>query len=110
MAEYLSNRRVEKAIALQADRRCRSQDPRLLDCLQFSDEAQIIVRDTELRQQIGFVSRRRGEEVIKNLEKLRNNLAHAQDIVSLDWETIVGFSENLETVIQLGIEVDQPPT
>ena len=73
-----------------------------MDCLQFSDKAQIIVRDTELRQQIGFVSRRRGEEVIKNLEKLRNNLAHAQDIVSLDWETIVGISENLETVIRIG--------
>jgi len=27
---------------------------------------------------------------------LRNNLAHAQGIVSLDWETIVVISENIE--------------
>ena len=100
--KYLSNRRLDKASALQAERQRRNQDPRLLDCLQFSDKAQIIVRDAELRQQIGFASRRRGEEVIKNLEKLRNNLAHAQDIVPLDWETIVGISENLETVIRIG--------
>jgi hypothetical protein len=99
---YLSERRLEKASALQAERQRRKQNPNLLDCLQFSDKAQIIVRDNELREQIGFASRRRGDEVIKDLEKLRNNLAHAQDIVSLDWETIVGISENLETVIRIG--------
>jgi hypothetical protein len=32
---------------------------------------------------------------------LRNNLAHAQDIVSLDWRTIVNLSENLEAVIDI---------
>ena len=99
--KYLSNRRLEKALALQAERQRRNQDPRLLDCLQFSDKAQILVRDETLRIQIGFASRRRGEETIKSLEKLRNNLAHAQDIVALDWETIVNLSENLETVIEI---------
>ncbi len=99
--KYLSNRRLEKALALQAERQRRNQDPRLLDCLQFSDKAQILVRDEPLRNQIGFASRRRGEETIKSLEKLRNNLAHAQDIVALDWETIVNLSKNLETVIEI---------
>lgn len=99
--KYLSNRRLEKALALQVERQRRKQDPRLLDCLQFSDKAQILVRDETLRNQIGFTSRRRGDEAIKNLEKLRNNLAHAQDIVTLDWETIVALSENLETVIRI---------
>jgi len=106
--QYLSNQRIEKALALQTERQRRNQDPRLLDCLQFSDKAQIVVRDEVLRDQIGFASRRRGDEVIKNLEKLRNNLAHAQDIVSLDWQTIVSLSENLETVIQISTGADQP--
>jgi CBS domain-containing protein len=101
--KYLSNSRLEKAIALQAERRRRNQDPDLIDCLQFSDKGQIIIRDENLRKQIGFASRRRGSEAIKNLEKLRNNLAHAQDIVSLDWETIVSISENLETVVRIGL-------
>ena len=99
--KYLSTNRLEKAISFREERQRRNQDPRLLDCLQFSDKAQILVRDEFLRDQIGFASRRRGEETIKNLEKLRNNLAHAQDIVELDWETIVGLSENLETVIEI---------
>jgi hypothetical protein len=98
---YLSPRRLEKAAVLQEERRRRNQDPRKLDCLQFSDKAQIVLRDEQLRQQAGFRSRRRGEQTIKDLEKLRNNLAHSQDIVSLDWGTIVNLSENLEAVIEI---------
>ncbi len=101
---YLSSSRLEKAAELQGERRRRKQDPGLLDCLQFSDKAQIVVRDEQLRGQIGFASRRQAEQAIKNLQKLRNNLAHAQDIVSLDWRTIVNLSENLEEVIQIVTE------
>jgi CBS domain-containing protein len=101
--KYLSNSRLEKAASLQTERRRRNQDPHLLDCLQFSDKGQIIIRDENLRNQIGFASRRRGSEAVKNLGKLRNNLAHAQDIVSLDWETIVTISENLEAVVRIGL-------
>lgn len=99
--QYLSNNRLEKAAALQQERQRRKQDPQLLACLQFSDKAQIVIRDEQLRQQIGFQYRRQAEQAIKNLEKLRNNLAHAQDIVSLDWRTIVNLSENLEAVIEI---------
>jgi len=98
---YISPLRLEKAAVLQEERRRRNQDPRKLDCLQFSDKAQIVLRDEQLRQQAGFRSRRRGEQTIKDLEKLRNNLAHSQDIVSLDWGTIVNLSENLEAVIEI---------
>ena len=99
---YLSPGRVEKARVLQSERRRRYQEASLLKCLQFSDKAQIIVRDENLRQQAGIVSRHRGDEVIKSLERLRNNLAHAQDIVAFDWETIVSMAQNLERVIELG--------
>lgn len=99
--QYLSASRLQKAIELQQERQRREQYPRLLDCLQFSDKAQIVVRDEQLRSQIGFASRRRGEQVIKDLQKLRNNLAHSQDIVTFDWEIIVGLVENLETVLQI---------
>ena len=99
--QYLSDKRLEKATALQQERQRRKQEPHLLDCLQFSDKAQIVIRDEQLREQIGFQSRRQAEQAIKNLEKLRNNLAHAQDIVSLDWKTIVNLSTNLKTVIEI---------
>ena len=39
------------------------------------------------------------DESIKMLEKLRNNLAHSQDIIADDWETIVALSSNFEDVL-----------
>ena len=41
------------------------------------------------------------DEVVKSFETLRNNLAHSQDIVAFDWDTIVGLANNLERVIEL---------
>jgi hypothetical protein len=101
-SRYLSAARLAKAQELLAERQRRGQNPRLLDCLQFSDKAQIAVRDEALRQRAGFASRRRGDETIKHLEALRNNLAHAQDIVSFDWDMIVTLADNLDRVASLG--------
>jgi hypothetical protein len=87
--QYLSPGRVQKAQDLLAERRRRNQALELVDCLQFSDKGQIIARNEGIRQQTVFASRSQAEEVVKSLEQLRNNLAHAQDIVTTDWATIV---------------------
>lgn len=97
--QYLSPSRVEKARQLQTERQRRNLDVHLVDCLQFADKGQIVVRNETLREQAGFASRRRGDEVIKRLERLRNNLAHAQDLVSTDWEVIVAIVDNLGRLI-----------
>ena len=97
--KYVSDSRLEKAKALLAERERRNQDLDLLDCLQFSDKGQIVLRDETLRKKTGFKSRRRGEETVKRLEALRNNLAHSQDIISADWETIVSLTENMDMVL-----------
>ena len=99
--ERVSEARLEKARALLEERSRRNQELGLMDCLQFSDKGQICVRDEQLRKQVGFVSRRRGEETIKAVEALRNSLAHSQDILARDWETIVGLSENLDKVVAI---------
>lgn len=87
--KFLSEARLDKAQALLAERRRRNQALRLFDCLQFSDKGQIIARNEEIRKLTIFPSRRQAEEAVKKLEQLRNNLAHAQDILASDWETIV---------------------
>jgi hypothetical protein len=99
--ERVSDKRLEKAKALLEERQRRNQELGLMDCLQFSDKGQIVVRDEQLRNQVGFVSRRRGEETIKAVEALRNSLAHSQDILARDWETIVALSENLDRVLAI---------
>jgi hypothetical protein len=100
-AKYLSPARLEKAREMLDERRRRDQSPTLLDCLQFSDKGHIVARDSSLRERAGFPSRRRAEEVVKRLEKLRNDLAHAQDIIDSDLDTIVALAENLPKVMDL---------
>ena len=72
----------------------------LIHCLQFSDKGQIVARNEEIRNLTRFTSRRQMEEAIKALESLRNNLAHSQDILSSDWDTIVMLCRDLEGVIE----------
>ncbi|MHB8952090.1 MAG: hypothetical protein ACYC4U_03865 [Pirellulaceae bacterium] len=97
--EYLSEARLRKAEALLEERKRRNQDLALMDCLQISDKGQIIARHEELRRLTHMQSRREAEQAIKMLESLRNNLAHSQDILSTDWQTIVGLCRDIERVI-----------
>lgn len=94
--QCLSEGRLQKAQALLEERKRRNQDLGLLDCLQFSDRGQIVLRNEELRKRAGFVSRSRGEQTVKELEALRNNLAHSQDIITCDWDIIVKLIEHLD--------------
>jgi hypothetical protein len=94
--QCLSPGRLDKAQSLLDERQRRNQDVDLLDCLQFSDRGQIVLRNEALRTRAGFVSRSRGEQTVSQLEALRNNLAHSQDIIASDWETIVKLTENLD--------------
>jgi len=95
--QYLSDGRLQKAAALLEERRRRNHDLDLLDCLQFSDRGQIVLRNEELRNLAGFRSRSRGEQTVKELEALRNNLAHSQDIITSDWDIIVKLTEYLDS-------------
>jgi hypothetical protein len=91
--QFLSEARLQKAEALLAERKRRNQELELLDCLQFSDKGQIVARNESIRNSTVFPSRRQAEETIKQLEQLRNNLAHSQDILATDWDTIIRLCE-----------------
>ena len=95
----LSPGRLQKAEALLAERSRRNQSLGLLDCLQFSDKCQVIAKSERLRSRTRFDSRRQIEQTAKQLEKLRNSLAHAQDIIASDWEAIVNLSENMDHLL-----------
>ena len=98
--QYLSEGRLAKAKDLLAERTRRNQQIDMLDCLQFGDKGQIIARCEAIRALTRFESRRQIEQAFKGLERLRNNLAHAQDIITGDWEIIVRLSENLDRVVE----------
>jgi len=84
----VSEGRLEKARQLQNERERRGLPADLLDCLQFSDKLRIAMQDQAFMEATGFGSVAAAKKVIKDLESLRNNLAHGQDVTSHDWPQI----------------------
>ena len=95
----LSRSRLSKAQDLLEERRRRKQHCDLLDCLQFSDKARIIIEDPEKLAELGLRSKRIAKQLSKELESLRNNLAHAQDIVTHDWPQIARMAKRFEKML-----------
>ncbi len=97
--EDFSASRLAKAEELQQERLRRNSPAELLDCLQFSDKGQILLRDPEFLQAAKLPSRREGKKALKELESLRNNLAHSQAIVPDNWQRIAIFTGRLELLL-----------
>jgi hypothetical protein len=91
----LSEGRLAKARELREERRRRGQATDLLSCLQISDKAEVLASEPEERALLGFTTSKSAKRVIAEIASLRNNLAHATDIVSHDWPQIVRISRRL---------------
>ncbi len=92
----ITEKRLELALNMQQERERRGQKSTLLECLQFSDKAKILISKQETLEEIGLGSRTNARKVIKEIESLRNNLSHAQDIVTYDWAQIVRITQRLQ--------------
>lgn len=92
----VSAARLAKAESLVAERQRRKLAATLLGCLQLSDKGQILMKDPLLRSETVYTSKESGERDVRRLEALRNDLAHAQDVVPDHWSAIVGLASRLE--------------
>jgi hypothetical protein len=97
----ITGERLQRAKEMQRERQRRGQHSDLLDCLQLGDKGRILISRDETLHRLGLDSRRAAKKVIRELESLRNNLAHAQDIITYDWAQIVRLTSRLEeTLVQ----------
>ena len=94
--DVISQGRLEKAKSIQAERQRRNVNCALIDCLQFSDKGQILIEDPEAMKRLGFKTKRVAKKAMRELESLRNHLAHAQDIVEHDWAQIARLSIRMQ--------------
>ena len=99
--ELVSEARLKKAQELQAERARRNQPVTLLDCLQLSDKGQLFGRSDELRTRHWNRSRREINKVVKEIESLRNNLAHSQPFIEENWDVIVRLSVTLDRLLEI---------
>jgi len=99
--ELLSEGRIRRARSLKAERRRRGHHVDLVSCLQFGDKGWALFKDPEAREQFGLASRTAAREAMRNLEALRNALAHSQPIVADHWENIHRFTSALDVILEL---------
>ncbi|MHC4079991.1 MAG: hypothetical protein ACYSU2_01590, partial [Planctomycetota bacterium] len=99
--EFLTDNRLQRAERFQAERRRRNESLDLISCLALADKGQVLSKAPEIREQLGMESRSAAREAVRNMEQLRNSLAHAHDIVTGSWQTIVNLSVHVDNVLGL---------
>jgi hypothetical protein len=101
--------RLEKAQAMLNDRKRRNEAIDLADCLQFADKRTIILQNEHVWRGFGFLRKREAEDYFEKLEELRNELAHAQDIISGRWPGLVSLAKRAEKVLGICEELEAEP-
>jgi hypothetical protein len=96
----LSQQRMDKARQLLAERERRKEKCHLIDCLQLADKIEILIADPSELAAIGIPSQSLARRVGKQIESLRNNLAHAQSFVEQDWPQIVRLTRRIHKMSQ----------
>jgi hypothetical protein len=102
--DRISAQRLEIARRLQDERSRRGHQVDLVDCLQYGDKGWILSYDEDFRNALGQQSRNEARRAVKEMEDLRNNLAHSQEIIPHGWQRIViacsRLEHNLETIAE----------
>jgi hypothetical protein len=99
----LSEGRVKAAKKLFTERQRRNEEASVADCsdcLQICDKAQIMLKDRELSALMNFPSRSAGIRFFEALESLRNELAHANDILKGRWPELADLVWEAETLLR----------
>jgi hypothetical protein len=91
----VSPARLAKARELHAERLRRGHHCQLLDCLQYGDKLRLLLEDPAALAEFGFETKGAAKRISKDMESLRNGLAHAQDIVAHDWPQIVRLASRV---------------
>jgi hypothetical protein len=103
---HLSEARLARALALQAERNRRRESLTLVDCLSFGDKWWILSKHEPFRETVGWRSRGEARERMKELETLRNQLAHGHDVVATSLPTIVRIASRLDEILAVAAGLD----
>jgi hypothetical protein len=94
----ISEPRLEKARQLRGERDRRKDYCELVDCLQMADKIDILTSEPEELAILGIGSGGAAKRVGKQIESLRNRLAHAQGFVEQDWPQIVRLARRVQDI------------
>ena len=99
--KQLHQNRIESAKKIFNQRKNNNEALDLVDCIQFSDKRDLLMRKNEIWSDMGFTSKTAFRKFFTNAEQLRNKLAHAQEIdTGSSWPEIIGLVIHVELLIQ----------
>ena len=96
---HLDANAIGKAKSLLKKLRRRNEGIDLEDCLGFRDKSKIIIAAPDLVTYLGLQSAQAGLETLREIEELRNLLAHSQDIVSRDVPLLARIALEIESLL-----------
>ena len=97
--KLISPGRNKKAKKFFRDNESKNEEIDLADCLQFCDKYTIISKTEDLLEKLQC-SKKDFCTLSEDLKWLRDNLAHAQDIISNDWPSIIDLSRTAEEFLK----------
>ncbi len=95
--EILNPARIELAENIYEGRRGNNVQLTLLECIQICDKREILRTTDKFREDFKF-SKNGFEKLLKNVEKIRNELAHSQNsiIANLEWTDFVSAIKSVK--------------
>lgn len=96
----LKKPRLKQARRLFAERKARNEAIDLADCLQFCDKRMLVLCSEELLQRLGGLSKGKCEKLLKSIEKLRDKVAHSQDLVlGSTWSELIELVKETDLLL-----------
>lgn len=106
--QHLSNARLEAARILMKQRKERNEELELFDCLQFCDKRDLLKKHKKARTILGFSTEENAVHRLKLIERLRDRVTHAQDLISgTSWEVVIDTIADAEVLIRKCEEFEQ---
>ncbi|MHA1221369.1 MAG: CBS domain-containing protein, partial [Candidatus Heimdallarchaeota archaeon] len=108
----VSEKRIKDAHDTYEKRKGNNQDLSLLECLQFCDKRDLLAKSENFRKDFN-ISRKQFDSFVKQVEKIRNELAHSQNsiISNIEWPVFVETVSRLEDfLIRSDVKVEHLAT
>lgn len=98
--DTVPKKRIQEASEIYELRKGNNQDLSLLECIQLCDKRDLLAKSEQFRADFGF-SRVGFDSFLKDVEKIRNELAHSQYsiIANMDWARFVQTISSAEAFL-----------
>jgi hypothetical protein len=95
----LSGKRQEKMLNIYEDRRKHNEEIEKIYCMEFCDKRTIIEKSEVALKATGFTSVEDFSKNLKQIESLRNEIAHSCKVSKTQWETVSELCKKIEFLI-----------